>query len=160
MVPDNLDKFFYDYKNSKFIECNRTAVEINLKESNNSYIQNTTVNERVKPRLEYISSVFESVYKQYWLGSGTLLGWYRDCGIIPHTLDIDLYTWAHEVDSSIQRPFLGNKLIRIWGVYGFLNDSLEYRLTDEQFAYDLLFAYKLNSTHQVNGYHGYGKKFK
>ncbi len=71
-----------------------------------------------------------------------------------------MYAWAHEVDDSIKKPFLGNKLIRIWGIYGFVNDSLEFRMTDEWFAYDLLFAYKLNSTHQLNGFHGYGKRFR
>lgn len=159
-IPDDIKRFSFDYKYSKFIECNKTAVERNLKLSKYAYIQNQTINERFKPRLKYISSVFESLYKEYWLACGTLLGWYRDCGIIPHTLDADIYAWAHEYDDRVKKAFLGNKIVRIWGVYGFQNDSYEFRLTDEWLAYDILFAYRHNETHQWNSFHGAGTKFK
>jgi phosphorylcholine metabolism protein LicD len=37
------------------------------------------------PVMSHISKTLEGLYKRYWLAGGTLLGWYRDCGIIPHT---------------------------------------------------------------------------
>lgn len=47
---------------------------MNLEESNYTYRQNEAINAIVNPRLKYISNAFETIYKQYWLASGTLLG--------------------------------------------------------------------------------------
>ncbi len=78
-------RFYYDYKHSKFIECNSALQKQNSKILNGTYIQNLKLNEKIKPCLAYIAEYFESLHKNYWLSSGTLLGWYRDCGIIPFT---------------------------------------------------------------------------
>ena len=36
-------------------------------------------------------------------------GWYRECGIIPHTTDIDLNLFAREYNSYISKYFQGHK---------------------------------------------------
>ena len=73
-IPDNLKRFFYDYNHSKFIECNSEMVKRNYELSNETYFQNKTLNEQRKPCLVYIAQQLESMYKTYWLSSGTLLG--------------------------------------------------------------------------------------
>lgn len=86
-------------------------------------------------------------------------GWYRDCGIIPHTIDVDIYAFAHEYEAKlIKDPFMGNKYVRIWGIYGFPNDSYEFRLIGPGFSYDILFVYRVNETHDMGTVHGYGRK--
>jgi hypothetical protein len=34
--------------------------------------------------------VLDSINVKFFLSHGTLLGWYRECGIIEHTTDVDL----------------------------------------------------------------------
>ena len=70
----------------------------------NKMIENTT---------EHVIESLEKFEKHYWLAGGTLLGWYRDCGVIPHTKDVDIAIWFHEYDSQIEKHFLGNKIVRV-----------------------------------------------
>ncbi len=32
--------------------------------------------------------------KQFWIGLGTLLGWYRQCGVFSYAGDTDFITWS------------------------------------------------------------------
>lgn len=45
-------------------------------------------------------------------------GWYRDCGVIPHTTDVDINVWDDEYDMGIKRFFLGNKKLWIYQQIG------------------------------------------
>jgi hypothetical protein len=73
-IPENLDKFFYDYDHSIFLECNYELVKKNTQFSNGTYQQDIKKNDRIKPCFLYIAQQLESMYKHYWLSSGTLLG--------------------------------------------------------------------------------------
>ncbi len=73
-IPENLKKFFYDYSHSKFLECRSDLVKQNLQLSNGTYQQDTKRNERITPCFVYIAQQLESMYKNYWISSGTLLG--------------------------------------------------------------------------------------
>ena len=42
-----------------------------------------------------------------WLISGSLLGWYRQCGAIPYTSDADTATWASDFKPWMRDYFLG-----------------------------------------------------
>lgn len=86
-------------------------------------------------------------------------GWYRDCGISPKSNIISIYAFSNEYDDRVKKPFLGNKMIRIWGVYGFPQDSLQFRLTDGRLGYDILFLYNLNKTYETSTIHYHGKKY-
>lgn len=85
LIPSDLKKFLYDYDHSVMRECNSLLAAENLKLSNGKYKQNLKKNSRVLPGLKYIIEKFETNFKSYWIDSGSLLGWYRDCGIIKHT---------------------------------------------------------------------------
>jgi phosphorylcholine metabolism protein LicD len=37
----------------------------------------------MEKNINFIAKTLESYNLHYWLTAGTLLGWYRDCGIIP-----------------------------------------------------------------------------
>ena len=85
LIPANIKKFIFDYNVSKFIECNRTLADHNLRVIGEKYKQNEERNKMLLPVMSHISKTLERLYKHYWLAGGTLLGWYRDCGVIPHT---------------------------------------------------------------------------
>ena len=117
-VPSNIKTFLFDYKHSAFIECNR---ELALSIRRPNYTQNASQNKMVSAVMKYITESLEQLGKHYWLAGGTLLGWYRDCGIIPHTQDVDLALYAQEYDRRIKSYFLGNKKVRVWGTLGFVS---------------------------------------
>ena len=72
--PLNLKKFLFDYKYSKFIECNRTLAELTLKQMGESYKQNYTRNKKIMDGIRYLSQSIELLNKPYFLFGGTLLG--------------------------------------------------------------------------------------
>ena len=85
LVPSNIKNFLFDYNVSKFLECNRTLADANLRKMGDKYKPNIERNNMLLPVMSHMSKTLEGLYKHYWLAGGTLLGWYRDCGIIPHT---------------------------------------------------------------------------
>jgi hypothetical protein len=47
-----------------------------------------------------------------------LVGWYRDCGIIPHTTDFDIGILSDQYDRSIIEKFLGYENFYIHTILG------------------------------------------
>ena len=127
-VTQNVKKLLFDYKNSVFIECNQTLARRNLVVNGSSYKQDLKKNALIASKLEYVTNKLENMYRNYWLAGGTLLGWYRDCGIISHTKDVDLALWSHEYDEKIFKFFLGNSIMNIWLVLGFVRCFIDFSL--------------------------------
>jgi len=50
------------------------------------------------------------------------LGWYRHCGFIPYTQDVDFGLFAEEYDENIRNYFLGNPIIYLWGALGLVSN--------------------------------------
>ncbi|CAF0938365.1 unnamed protein product [Brachionus calyciflorus] len=150
--PQNIQKFLYDYKNSEFIECNYDLAKYNYVSSGYRYRQNLTKNEIVSTKLDYIKQIIESYHKDYWLAGGTLLGWYRDCGMIPHTTDIDLGLLSNQHESRIKQSFKGNLNMPLMLQFGYKNDSYELRLGNNDLWVDLFYFYDYNQTHQWCAY--------
>ena len=68
--------------------------------------------------------------------------------------------WSHEYEVKIKKHFLGNKIVRVWGTLGLVNDSYEFRMYNDKFTFDMFLVYKTNSTHQWCGYQVNRDKFK
>ena len=49
------------------------------------------------------------------------LGWYRHCGFIPYTKDVDFGLFAEEYDENIRNHFLGKSEIYLWGALGLVS---------------------------------------
>ena len=82
-----------------------------------------------------------------------ILGWYRDCGIIPHTTDVDYAMFIEDYELELRRAFQGRKSIRLVKSFGIDNEALELRFHDDFFQADLFFLYKQNLSHMYMGYH-------
>jgi hypothetical protein len=92
LIPSDVKRFLFDYSHSIMLKCNQSLADENFKLSNGKYKQNLRKNSKILPGFKYLIQKLESSYKSYWLDGGTLLGLYRDCGIIPHTLVCILIT--------------------------------------------------------------------
>ena len=68
-LPLDIEKFLFDYKYSKFIECRKQNISVpqNKKETVVQVSQ-------IKAGLIYVKSVLEEFKKPYWLAAGTYLG--------------------------------------------------------------------------------------
>ena len=170
-IPENIQSYLYDYSHSKFIECNHELSKLNFKLSNGSYNQNLTRNKLIMPCMNQIVSIMESMHKSYWLSSGSLLGildfkncffistyyntgWYRDCGIVPHTTDMDIAMMSDQYDSKLHKSLVKHKDIYIWLAVGRKKNSLETRLGGCKFGYDIFLVYELSKNKYCNFYHG------
>lgn len=142
-----------------FLECNKTLVDINLKESKYNYTQNLVKNNRILPSLEHLVGKLEGQRKHFWLAAGSLLGWYRDCGLIPHTSDMDIGLRASELDKALVESFRGDPKTPLVTTFGMLNDSFEMRLVG-LVQFDVFTVYKQNSTHSTCGYHVGLRKYR
>lgn len=151
-VTENIDKFLFDYQHSKFIECNSELASNYT--SSGKYEQKEDLNKRITPCMIELADTLESMYKRYWLSSGTLLGWYRQCGIIAHTTDIDFSMSIKEYEDRLNHHFrFKSRNIFLWLQLGRKKNSLEFRLGGCEFSYDIFFLYELSPTRYCNYYH-------
>ncbi|PIO68484.1 hypothetical protein TELCIR_09727 [Teladorsagia circumcincta] len=81
-IPHDIKRFLETWKRSKFVDC--LGLDMN-RTSNKSYLPVNKTVETMSSLMNYLMSF--DVYPI--LISGTLLGWYRECDIISHTLDAD-----------------------------------------------------------------------
>ena len=73
-IPYSLDTFLYDYKYSKFIECNKQYANESIYQMGKNYTSDDQKNKQIRHGLKYVKSVLEGYKKTYWLAAGTLLG--------------------------------------------------------------------------------------
>ena len=72
---------------------------------------------------------------EFWVNSGTLLGWLRECGFIPHSRDVDVGVFADDFDQErldeLIAVMAGLKL-RLSHRFGTLSDAFELSFQSEQ----------------------------
>lgn len=154
--PQDFSHFLWLYETSEFLHCNQTlAIEM---EQKYKLYQNASQLKLTVVPMRTVAAGLDKLEKHYWLAGGTLLGWYRHCGLIPFTQDADFGLFAEEYDESIRNYFLGNPVCYLWGALGLVNDSLEFRLFTGRFTLDLFWAYREND-HRWCGYQVYRNKF-
>lgn len=73
-VPFDLGKFLFDYKHSRFIECNRVYAKESIQKMNGIYVADDKKIKSAQYGLSYVKSVLEGFKRNYWLAAGTLLG--------------------------------------------------------------------------------------
>jgi len=158
-IPINMKKFLFDYDHSVFLECNKKALSKNEKQG---YKLSSVRHESVKLGLGYITDSLEMMFIRYWLSDGSLLGWYRDCGVIPYTQDMDIAVPSEDYKDKIQKYFIGNPNVHIHRVLGKIKDGFELGLIDtwNHFQYDIFLIYPLNATHMYHGTQGERGKFR
>ncbi|ESP05152.1 hypothetical protein LOTGIDRAFT_227834 [Lottia gigantea] len=154
LVPENGDKFLKDYNELEFIECNYTRAEKYYRE----YKMPREPTDWVLKALEMLEKTGEALDKlgiPFTLGEGTLLGWYRQCGIISHTSDLDILVFREDYSDDI---FTSLKKVGFTHKNTFgkasLNDSFEYSFRWSRVKLDLFFVYKEKDLFWIGGTDG------
>lgn len=85
----------------------------------------------------------------FWLSSGTLLGYYRQCDVIHYSNDVDIGIKITDFKPELIDLFSLND-IPLLHIFGRVNDSFELSFRDEFIKLDIFFFYE-ESDHVWNG---------
>jgi hypothetical protein len=167
-----MDKFFYDYNFSKFIECNQVLANSIAKKYNASMSSNLIRKSTIAPCLLELTNFLENLKKRYWLTSGGLLGWYRECNFVPYSLginflhlfftptllhknllDLDISMDISDYDINMKKLLLRQIPVYLHLQLGRPQTSLEFILHGCGFTYDIIFLHKVKNVGYCNHIH-------
>lgn len=134
-----------------FIECDKKRAhefKLHYQITDDKKIEH--FRERVRNLLGRVKHVLDELNIPFWLSSGTCLGYYRQCDIIPYTQDVDIGIFATDYHRKIIDKFFlyGMPLLHIFGEP---EDSFELSFRDESLKLDIFFFYEEGLTYWNGG---------
>lgn len=135
------DKFSRRLRESRFLECNRTIAESVRTKFAEQYNAAPVISDNFLNGLAYFRDLLLTLNVTAFLSGGTLLGWYRDCGIIPHTTDMDFAAFASDYNEKIEPALNKDKIVKLYWRLGKADDSLEFSVYYGSTKLDLFFLY-------------------
>lgn len=91
-VPDDIPHFLRQLPTSTYMYCSPRKGARWLEENNMT--RNQVVSDSSLAAIRSIKGLMHSMQMEFWIAAGTLLGWYRQCDVIPYTTDSDFATWS------------------------------------------------------------------
>ena len=117
LIPDRVVHFISQYKSSKFIECDYSLAK--------NYTNSESMDRKVREALIALKTFTSKLFIPFFISSGTLLGWYRQCGVIPYTSDLDTGTWATYASPQLIDKFIHNDVVlRLKFIFGFVENGI------------------------------------
>ena len=160
-VPQYLKSFLKNTENSKFLPCNyENARLFYSKYGFDTTDESSDFRIKANQILTSVVDVLSRLNIRFWLSSGTCLGWYRQCGFIPHSKDVDIGIWIKDYNNTIIQEFKKRDFL-LKHMFGKVEDSYELSFTIDDLKLDIFFFYEdedfmWNGGTQVKT----GKKFK
>lgn len=160
-IPKNYSHFLHEHSSSRFLECrSREAKAFYQLYPEDTSTEAMDFRMRAKSLLHLASKVLSVLGVPFWLSSGTCLGWYRQCNIIPYSKDVDLGVWIkdyrHDITQAFQKAGLPLK-----HKFGKVEDSLELSFQGNDVKLDIFFFYDEGDIVWNGGTQAKsGKKFK
>ncbi|KAI6230539.1 hypothetical protein M3Y99_01054100 [Aphelenchoides fujianensis] len=156
-VPANSRRFLRNWANARFVECLNLRVQ---REGTKQKIPLSAWNEAVELR----DLLDQNDVTMFLLG-GTLLGEFHhsdcstrllQCGLIPHTRDLDFALHSSELTAGLVRKVEGKH--RLKHKLGELEDSFELTTWLAGVQTDLFVVYPLNGTHSYTTVVDFGRR--
>ncbi|XP_045323302.1 fukutin isoform X3 [Leopardus geoffroyi] len=162
LIPKDPVHFLEEIPHSRFIECRYKEARAFFQQ----YLDDNTVEamafrKSAKELLQLAARTLKKLGVRFWLSSGTCLGWYRQCNIIPYSKDVDLGIFIQDYKSDIISAFQDVGL-PLKHKFGKVEDSLELSFQGkDDVKLDIFFFYE-ETDHMWNGgtQAKTGKKFK
>ncbi|XP_074053687.1 ribitol-5-phosphate transferase FKTN isoform X8 [Macrotis lagotis] len=139
----------------------KTKVKGILKYHDDITVEAVLFQKNAKTLLHLAATTLKDLGVRFWLSSGTCLGWYRQCSIIPYSKDVDLGIFIQDYTSDIITAFQ-NVGLSLKHKFGKVEDSFELSFQGkDDVKLDIFFFYE-ETDHMWNGgtQAKSGKKFK
>uniref|UniRef100_A0A8C7S398 Ribitol-5-phosphate transferase n=1 Tax=Oncorhynchus mykiss TaxID=8022 RepID=A0A8C7S398_ONCMY len=160
-IPRNISGFLTEYSQARFLECRyRDARSFFQLYPDDTSPEAMNFRMKAKALLHLAARILTELRVPFWLSSGTCLGWFRQCGIIPYSKDVDLGIWIkdyrHDISQAFQKAGLPLK-----HKFGKVEDSLELSFQGLDVKLDIFFFYEETDVVWNGGTQAKsGKKFK
>ncbi|GAB1610719.1 fukutin-like [Argonauta hians] len=149
-IPQSTDQFLKQIPHSQFIECNATRARnfVSIHGVDNSE-SSQKFQRKARQVLAKTKRLLDSLEIRFWLSSGTCLGWFRQCGIIPHSKDVDIGIWIKDYDPQLIPTFQEGGFA-LKHMFGKVSDSFELSFAAGDIKLDIFFFYE-DPTSMWNG---------
>uniref|UniRef100_A0A671L6N8 Ribitol-5-phosphate transferase n=1 Tax=Sinocyclocheilus anshuiensis TaxID=1608454 RepID=A0A671L6N8_9TELE len=108
-IPKNYTRFLHEHSSSRFLECRcreaKAFYQVLLLNLTYTSTEAMDFRMRAKSLLHLASKVLSVLGVPFWLSSGTCLGWFRQCNIIPYSKDVDLGIWIKDYRHDFTQAF-------------------------------------------------------
>ncbi|KAF0031796.1 hypothetical protein F2P81_016351 [Scophthalmus maximus] len=160
-VPHNISRFLSEQRHARFLECRyRDAHNFLQLFPDDSSAAAVDFRRKAKSLLHVAARTLALLDIPFWLSSGTCLGWFRQCGIISYSRDVDVGIFIRDFRWDIVAAFR-NAGLSLKHKFGKVEDSLELSFVSDDVKLDIFFFYEdgdivWNGGTQAKS----GKKFK
>ncbi|KAJ8007483.1 hypothetical protein DPEC_G00117970 [Dallia pectoralis] len=160
-IPRNITGFLTEYSQARFLECRyREARSFFQLYPDDVSPEAMDFRMKAKALLRLAARTLNELHVPFWLSSGTCLGWFRQCNIIPYSKDVDLGIWIKDYRPDIIQAFQKAGL-PLKHKFGKVEDSLELSFQGLDVKLDIFFFYEEPDIFWNGGTQAKsGKKFK
>ncbi|GMT33606.1 hypothetical protein PFISCL1PPCAC_24903, partial [Pristionchus fissidentatus] len=125
LVPMHLARFLDHFERSRLIPClNKKMLRNKTKDQENQY----PLPAHFENKMAELRDALIDMGTMPFITGGTLLGWYRECAIIPHTMDADFGVLKHEYRPRMLKQIKNLPGFDLFKRIGRDFDSLEFTL--------------------------------
>ncbi|XP_064476958.1 ribitol-5-phosphate transferase FKTN-like isoform X2 [Ornithodoros turicata] len=148
-------------KDQPFIECNTTRARLfHTLHGRDESPEAELFRLKVRRLLVKVKQLLDQLDVPFWISSGTCLGFYRQCDVIPYTTDVDIGIFIKDYKPEIISVFSMYDL-PLTHLFGKVEDSYELSFRDKDIKLDVFFFYEEDSYVWNGGTQARtGKKFK
>ncbi|XP_071160190.1 ribitol-5-phosphate transferase FKTN-like [Mytilus edulis] len=145
-VPSPITTFLQQVPHSEFIECNYARAEaFYLKNPRDKSEQAIHFQRKARQLISIAQKVLDGLGIRFWISSGTTLGWFRQCDIIPYSQDVDLGIWIKDYKPEMVQAFEKAGLpLRF--LFGKVEDSYQMAFLSGEVKLDIFFFYEDDSS--------------
>ncbi|KAL8621824.1 hypothetical protein ACOMHN_016310 [Nucella lapillus] len=140
-LPANISSFLRSLQDGALVECNHAMARYLVRHYDRKILLDKKIfRQSVQQMLAVAAKILDKLGITFWLSSGTLLGWYRQCDVIPYTRDADIEIRIEDYTPTMIQA-LEEAGLRLMRRLGKIKDCFELTFK-RQFRLDIFFRYE------------------
>ncbi|PVD23528.1 hypothetical protein C0Q70_16800 [Pomacea canaliculata] len=139
--PKDTSSFIWNLQHSKFMECDYAQARHFFIKYGRKNMQDAEFRQKARQLLFLVVKTLDSMSVPFWLSSGTCLGWFRQCDIIPYSKDVDIGIRIKDYREEMITA-LENNGLHLIQLFGKVSDSLELSFAYKDIKLDIFFFYE------------------
>ncbi|XP_061656673.1 fukutin [Syngnathoides biaculeatus] len=141
-VPGNVSDFLAQHRRARFLECRyRDARHFLQLYPDEPSPEALDFRNKAKSLLRSAAETLTRLRVPFWISSGTCLGWFRQCGFIPYSRDVDIGIFIGDFRPDMVAAFRDAGLA-LKHKFGKVEDSLELSFVRDGVKLDVFFFYR------------------